>query len=361
MEEKQPKILVINPGSTSTKIAVFEGEACLLSHNIRHFLDDLVHYPNIISQYEFRKDIILGTLEMEGVDLQELKIIMGRGGLTYPLKSGIYEVDDRMLTHVRKGVLGQHASNLGPILAHSIAKDIAGAKAYIADPVVTDEMMPVARITGHPRFDRRSIFHALNQKAVSRLYARSIQKHYNELNLIVVHMGGGVSIGLHEKGRVIDVNNALDGEGPFSPERSGTLPVGQLIEACFSGNFTQEEMMQMVLGEGGMVAYLNTNSMIDVYEAAVSGDEKAEELIKAFIYQVAKAVGEMATVLNGQIDAIIFTGGIAHNASIIEQLSKRVGFISKIAVYPGEDEMEAMAMNARLMLSGELVPQKYPH
>lgn len=361
MEEAQPKILVINPGSTSTKIAVFEGEKCLLSHNIGHFLDDLVHYPNIISQYEFRKDIILGTLEMEGINLQELKIIMGRGGLTYPLKSGIYEVDDRMLTHVRKGVLGQHASNLGPILAHSIAKDIAGAKAYIADPVVTDELMPVARITGHPRFERRSIFHALNQKAVSRLYAHSIHKHYNELNLIVVHMGGGVSIGLHEKGRVVDVNNALDGEGPFSPERSGTLPAGQLIEACYSGNFTQEEMMQMVLGEGGMVAYLNTNSMIDVYEAAVSGDEKATALINAFIYQVAKAVGEMATVVSGHVDAIIFTGGIAHNTFVIEQLSKKVGFIAKIAVYPGEDEMEAMAMNARLMLNGELIPQVYPH
>lgn len=361
MKKIESKILVINPGSTSTKIAVFQGEKCLFVENIRHYLDELVHYPTIISQYEFRKDLILGTLEAEGVDLKEITIVMGRGGLTYPLMSGIYEVDDRMLTHVRKGVLGQHASNLGPILAHSIAKEIEGATAFIADPVVTDELLPIARISGHPRFDRRSIFHALNQKAVSRIYAKSIKKKYNELNLIVVHMGGGVSIGVHEKGRVIDVNNALDGEGPFSPERSGTLPVGQLIEACFSGNFTQEEIRQMVVGEGGMVAYLKTNSMIDIEEAVLAGNEKAKDLVDAFIYQLAKAIGEMSTVLCGNIDAILFTGGIAYDKRIIELLTLKVGFLSKIVVYPGEDEMEAMALNARLMLNGELEPQKYPH
>jgi butyrate kinase len=361
MEHTEPKILVINPGSTSTKIAVFEGERCLYKQNIGHYLDDLVHYPNIISQYEFRKEIILSTLEMDGVSLDGLRIVMGRGGLTFPLKSGIYEVDDRMITHVRKGVLGQHASNLGPILASSIAKEYEGAKAYIADPVVTDELIPEARVAGHPRFERRSIFHALNQRAVSRIYARSVGKNYNELNLIVAHMGGGVSVGVHQKGRVVDVNNALDGEGPFSPERSGTLPVGQLAEACFCGNFTLEEIRQMITGEGGMVAYLNTNSMIEVQNMADSGDVQARFLIDAFVYQVAKAVGEMATVVNGQVDAIILTGGIAHNPGIIEKLTNKVRFIAEVTVYPGEDEMEAMAMNARLMLQGELVAQKYPH
>ncbi|HKM93874.1 MAG TPA: butyrate kinase [Prolixibacteraceae bacterium] len=361
MKQKNPKILVINPGSTSTKIAVFEGEKCLFSQNIVHFLDDLVHYPTIISQYEFRKDIILSTLELEGVSLDGLEVVMGRGGLTYPLNSGIYEVDDRMVTHVRKGVLGQHASNLGPILAQAIAREFDGAKAFIANPVVTDELVPEARISGHPRFERVSIFHALNQKAVARLYARSISRSYKELNLIVVHMGGGVSVGIHQKGRVVDVNNGLDGEGPFSPERSGTLPVGQLISACFSGNFTEDEMRLMVVGEGGMAAYLNTNSMLDVFNAAERGDEKAALLLKAFILQVAKAVGEMATVVCGQVDAIIFTGGIAHNKTIVEALTQKVKFIAHVAVYPGEDEMEAMAMNARLMLNGELIPQKYPH
>ncbi|MFA9389825.1 MAG: butyrate kinase [Prolixibacteraceae bacterium] len=361
MKSSQPKILVINPGSTSTKIAVYQGEKCLFTETVRHFLEELVMYPTIISQYEYRKEIILGTLELEGFKLDELQIIMGRGGLTYPLASGIYEVDDRMLTHVRKGVLGQHASNLGPILAHSIAKQIPGAKAYIADPVVTDEILPIARISGHPRFERRSIFHALNQKAVSRMYAKSISKKYEELDLIVVHMGGGVSVGVHHKGCVIDVNNALDGEGAFSPERSGTLPAGQLIEACFCGNFTEEEIRQMVVGEGGMVAYLKTNSMIDIEKMVADGNEEALKYLDAFVYQVAKSIGEMATVLKGKIDAIVFTGGIAYSKYIVEQLTNRVGFLSKIVVIAGEDEMEALALNARMMLNGELIPRKYPH
>lgn len=324
-------------------------------------MEDLVLYPNIISQYEYRLEFIMSTLEMEGINLQELKIIMGRGGLTYPLESGIYEVDDRMLTHVRKGVLGQHASNLGPILASAIAKQIDGAKAYIADPVVTDELRPVARVTGHPRFERRSIFHALNQKAVARIYAKNIGAKYEDLQLIVVHMGGGVSVGAHQNGRVIDVNNALDGEGPFSPERSGTLPVGQLIEACYCGNFTEEEIRQMVVGEGGMVAYLKTNSMMDIENKVNLGDETAKFYLDAFVYQVAKAIGEMATVLMGKVDAIIFTGGIAHSQLIVGELQKRIAFLAKIVILPGEDEMEALAMNARMLLNGELVARKYPH
>lgn len=356
------KILVINPGSTSTKIAIFEGDECIMQNTIRHYLGELVMYPTIISQFDFRKDLIEGTLEMEGIALSDISIVMGRGGLTYPLASGVYEVDDRMLTHVRKGILGQHASNLGPLLASAIAKDIEGAKAYIADPVVTDELEPVARISGHPRFERRSIFHALNQKAVSRMYARSISRKYEELNLIVAHLGGGVSVGVHHLGHVIDVNNALDGEGPFSPERSGTLPVGQVIEGCFSGNFAEEEMMRMVSGEGGMVAYLGTNSMIEVVDASNDGEAEPQLLLDAFVYQVSKTIGEMATVLKGNVDAIIITGGIAHSKLIVDKISERVNFISgKIVVYPGEDEMAAMAMNANMMLRGELAAQKYPH
>jgi butyrate kinase len=356
-----PKILVINPGSTSTKIAVYQDGACLMQQNIRHYLDELIHYPTIISQFEFRKDLIEGTLEMEGFSLNEIKIVMGRGGLTYPLESGVYEVDDRMLTHVRKGILGQHASNLGPLLSHAIAKEIPGAKAYIADPVVTDELEPVARISGHPRFERRSIYHALNQKAVSRIYAQSILKNYYDLNLIVVHMGGGVSVGAHKKGRVVDVNNALDGEGPFSPERSGTLPVGQLVEACFCGNFTEDEMKRMINGEGGLVAYMNTNSMLEITDLAAEGDEESLFYVNAFVYQVAKAIGEMATVLNGEVDAILLTGGIAHSQMITDKLKERTGFISRIEIYAGEDEIAALAMNAQLMLSGEMIPKKYPH
>jgi len=333
-----------------------------MQNTIRHYLDELVIYQTIISQFDFRKDLIEGTLEMEGIALSDISIVMGRGGLTYPLASGVYEVDDRMLTHVRKGVLGQHASNLGPLLASAIAKDIVGAKAYIADPVVTDELEPIARVAGHPCFERRSIFHALNQKAVSRMFARSISRKYEELDLIVAHLGGGVSVGAHHLGRVIDVNNALDGEGPFSPERSGTLPVGQVVERCFSGLYSEEEMMRMVTGEGGMVAYLGTNSMIEVVDASNDGDEEPQLLLDAFVYQVSKTIGEMATVLKGHVDAIIITGGIAHSKLIIDKISERVNFISsKIVIYPGEDEMAAMAMNANMMLRGELTPQKYPH
>ena len=358
--EKKHKILVINPGSTSTKVAVFEGEVCIYSKTIRHFIDELMFYPTIISQYEFRKDLILGNLELENMNIQDVSIVIGRGGLTYPLKSGIYEVDDRMLVHVRRGVLGQHASNLGPLLAYEIARELADAKAFIADPVVTDEMHDVARIAGHPKFVRRSIFHALNQKAVARLFAKSSNINYVDLNLIVVHMGGGVSIGAHQKGQVIDVNNALDGDGPFSPERSGTLPVGQVIDLCFSDEFTKDEIQHMVVGEGGFTAYLHSNNMLELEEKATS-DAETKLLLEAFIYQVSKAVGEMATVLKGDVDAIILTGGIAYSETIVKSISERIDFIAPVEVYPGEDEMAAMALNANLLLTGELQALKYPH
>lgn len=358
---EQAKILAINPGSTSTKIALFQNGNCLFLKNIRHFMDEMLNFPNVISQYDFRKELILETLEEEGIQLDGIKIIMGRGGLTYPLKSGVYKVDDRMLVHVRKGVLGMHASNLGPLIAHALAKEIPGAEAFIADPVVTDELEEVARIAGHPRFERRSIFHALNQKAVSRLFARKKGVAYDSLNLIVAHMGGGVSVGVHSKGRVIDVNNALDGEGPFSPERSGTLPAGQLIEACFSGNFSEEEIRKMVTGEGGLVAYLQTNSMLEIEDQALEGDANSKLLIDAFCYQVSKAIGEMAPVLKGKIDAIILTGGIARSEWIVNEICERVSFLAPVEVFAGEDEMAAMALNAQLMLDGELIPMKYPH
>lgn len=356
-----PKILVINPGSTTTKIAVYQDEICLMRENINHFLEELISYPSIISQYEYRLELIVGALAQAGIDLNEIKIVMGRGGLTYPLESGVYEVNDRMITHVRKGVLGEHASNLGPIIANALAKKIPDAKAYIADPVVTDEILPIARVSGHPRFERRSIFHALNQKAVARTYAEKIKKQYEDINLIIAHMGGGISIGAHDHGRVIDVNNALDGEGPFSPERSGTLPVGQLIEACYCGNFTKEEMQQMVVGEGGMVAYLNTNSIIDIEKNALDGDELAKFYLDALVYQVAKGIGEMAAVLKGDIDVIILTGGIAYSKYVTGELLNRIGFLSKIEIFPGEDELASLALNARMMLNGDLSPKKYPH
>lgn len=355
------RILAINPGSTSTKFAVYFGEECKLKKTLRHSIEDLSMYDNIIDQFEFRKGLIIDALLEEGFDVDKIKYIIGRGGLTYPLKSGVYLVSNRMLEHVKEGVYGQHASNLGPLIADYIALQIPGACAFIADPVVTDELEEIARFSGHPLFERRSIFHALNQKATARLHAKKIGRKYEKLNLIVVHLGGGISVGAHQKGRVIDVNNALDGEGPFSPERSGTLPAGQLIDLCFSKKYHQDEIRRMVLGEGGYVGYLSTNNALDVQKMAESGNDFARKIQDALGYQVSKAIGEMAVVLNGIVDAIILTGGLAYNDYLVNYITTKVEFISGVVVYPGEDELEALAINALRVATGEIEPLEYPN
>ncbi|MGD9929878.1 MAG: butyrate kinase [Mangrovibacterium sp.] len=353
------RILAINPGSTSTKFAVYFNEECKLSKVLRHSIDELASYKNIIHQFDFRKGLIIDALMEEGFDVDRIKYIIGRGGLTYPLESGVYLVDNLMLDHAREGVYGQHASNLGPLIADYIANQIPGAKAYIADPVVTDELDEIARITGHPAFRKRSIFHALNQKATARLHARKTGVPYEKLRLIVVHLGGGISVGAHVNGRVIDVNNALDGDGPFSPERSGSLPVGQVIDLCFEGRLSKGDIRRMVVGEGGFVAYLGTNNAQEVQQRARSGDEKALLIQDALAYQVAKSIGEMAVVLEGKVDGILLTGGLAHNQYVTNYISKKTAFIGPSYIYPGEDELEALALNALMVARGEVVAKKY--
>ncbi len=353
------RILAINPGSTSTKFAVYFDSECVLNKTIRHSFDDLFHYETIIDQFDFRKGLIIDALVDEGIEVDSLKFIIGRGGLTYPVESGIYKVNNLMLKHLREGVMGQHASNLGPLLADYIALQIPDAQAFMADPVVTDELENVARVSGHALFERRSIFHALNQKAKARSHALKSGKKYEEMNLIVVHLGGGISVGAHKNGRVIDVNNALNGEGPFSPERSGSLPTGQLIEICFSGKYTKSEVDRMVVGEGGFVSFLGTNSAQEVENLAASGHEKSRFYQEALFYQVAKSIGEMAVVLEGKVDGIIFTGGMAYNKTLGFYMNQKVGFIAPIFIYPGEDELEALAMNALLVARGEVVPKEY--
>jgi butyrate kinase len=353
------RILAINPGSTSTKFAVYFDENQILNKTLRHSVDELSGYKTIADQFDFRKGLIIDAIQDEGIDVDSIKFIIGRGGLTHPLESGVYRINNLMLKHVREGVMGQHASNLGPMLADFIALQIPGAVALIADPVVTDELEPVARISGHPRFERRSIFHALNQKATARNFAADLGKKYEDLNLIVVHLGGGISVGAHRMGRVIDVNNALDGEGPFSPERSGTLPVGQLIDLCFSGKLSKDEIKRMVVGEGGYVGHLGTNDARKVEEIAKSGDLKATLIQEAMCYQVAKMVGEMAVVLNGKADAILLTGGIAFSENIIENLKRKTAFLAPVFVYPGEDELKALAGNALRVARGEVQPGEY--
>ena len=353
------QILTINPGSTSTKIAIFEDEKEIFSKTLRHTAEELSPYATVASQFQFRKDIILSELKDAGFNINEINAIVGRGGLVKPIESGVYEVNEALINDLNNPPLGEHASNLGGLIANDIAKSLNnGTKAYIADPVVVDELQDVARLTGHPDFTRVSIFHALNQKAIARTYAKEIGKKYEDINLIIAHLGGGVSVGAHDHGRVIDVNNALDGDGPFSPERSGSLPTGQLVKLCFSGKKTEAEIKKMLKGAGGLVAYLGTN---DAYEVEIKAkeDPKYKLVQDAMSYQVGKAIGEMAAVLKGKGDGIMLTGGIAHNPFLVDYVREMVGFIAPIKVYAGEDEMRALAMNGLMVLRGELSGKIY--
>lgn len=352
-------ILAINPGSTSTKIAVYNGTEQLFLKNLKHSAEELAPFAKIADQYEFRKEIILKEVSDADFNLKEFKVIIGRGGLIKPVSSGVLEINEMMLEDLRQGREGQHASNLGGLIAYDIAQGIPGAKAVIADPVVVDELCDFARISGHPLMPRKSVFHALNQKAIARRYAKEVNKKYEELNLIGVHLGGGISVAAHQNGKVIDVNQALDGDGPFSPERSGTLPVNELIKVCFSGKYTEQEIKKMVVGAGGYVAYLGTNDAYQVECKAKEGDKKFEFIQEAMAYQISKEVGAMSTVLKGKVDAIFLTGGIAYSKPFVELLKERIEFIAPVHVYPGEDEMGALALNALMLIKGETQSIKY--
>lgn len=352
-------ILVINPGSTSTKIAVYRGLQSMFQKNIVHSEDELARFDKISDQFEFRKKVILRELNTNDVDIGCIEIVMGRGGLIKPVPSGVFRVNEHLKADLRNSPLGEHASNLGGLIADDIAQSLPNAKAYIADPVVVDEFDDLARITGHPVLERRSIFHALNQKAIAYDYARAINTPYNELNLIVAHMGGGITVGAHHLGRVIDVNQGLDGDGPFSPERTGTLPVGGVINLCFSGDYSEKEIRKMVTGRGGFVAYFNTNDARKIEDLAKSGDAKAKLIFEAMAYQVAKEIGAMQTVLYSKVDAILLTGGIAYSNYFVGLISERVTNIAPIHVFPGEDEMKSLAKNGVKVFQGEIEPMDY--
>ncbi len=352
------RVLTINPGSTSTKIGVFEDENLMFEETLRHSTEEISSYEKVYDQYEFRKEIILKCLKDNNIELDSLDTVVGRGGLLKPIEGGTYIVNDIMLEDLKAGVMGEHASNLGGILAHEIANEIQ-VNAFIVDPVVVDELQDLARISGLKEIERKSIFHALNQMAVSRRYAKFLEVQYQDLNLIVAHLGGGISVGAHEKGRVIDVANALDGEGPFSPERSGSLPVGDLIKLCYSGKYTHDQMKKMIKGNGGLVSYLNTNDAREVVERIKNGDKYAELIYYAMAYQVAKEIGAQAAVLKGKVDAIILTGGIAYDNMFTSWISEMVEFISKVVIYPGEDELTALAEGGLRVLKGEESPKIY--
>ena len=352
-------IFVINPGSTSTKVALFHSNDVVFLKNIRHAAEDLEKFSNINEQFSFRKETIVKELEDANIDILSIEAVVARGGLVKPIPSGVYAVNERLIEDLMKGIQGQHASNLGGLIAADLVKDIPGARAFIADPVVVDELEPVARYTGLPEITKRSIFHALNHKAIGRMHAAAIGKKYEELNLIIVHLGGGISVGAHRKGKVIDVNQALDGDGPFSPERTGTLPVGDLVRLCYSGRYTEAEMMKKIVGKGGFVAYLGTNNAHEVEVRAAEGDEMAKNVQEAMAYQVAKEIGAMAVVLEGKVDAILITGGIAYSKGFVEYLKNKISFLALVEVYAGEDEMRALAMNGLLVLQGDVEPKQY--
>lgn len=353
------RILVINPGSTSTKLAIFEDEKQVASKTLRHTPEELSQFKRLIDQYEFRVNVIEDFLKTLGFEYKDFNAVVGRGGLVRPIPSGTYLVDELMVEELKQAKYGEHASNLGAVIAFEISNKY-NIPAYIVDPVVVDEMDKIAKISGHPMFERKSIFHALNQKAVARRAAEELGKKYEETNLIVVHMGGGISIGAHKNGKVIDVNNALDGDGPFTPERSGTLPLTQLIDLCYSGKYDYDFIKKRIKGKGGLVAYLGTNDAMKVQEMISNGDKKAELVYKAMAYQIAKWIGKMAAALKGEVDAIVLTGGLAYDENyMVKWLKEYTSFIAKVIVYPGGDEEKALAMGALRVLRGEEKARSY--
>ena len=346
------KSLIINPGSTSTKLGVFEDETLVFEETLRHSTEEIARFDKIVDQVDFRKDIILNFLKEKGVDLASFNMVVGRGGMLKPVPGGTYTTSDELVHDLKIGFSGQHASNLGGILAKDIADQI-NVPSYIVDPTVVDELDEESRLSGCPELPRISVFHALNQKAVARRYAKENGKKYEDLSLIVVHLGGGVSVGPHKNGKVIDIFNALDGDGAFSPERAGAVPVGALTKLCFSGKYTEAEVMKMLVGNGGFNAYLGTNNMIEVSKRVAEGDEKAKLVKEAFIRQLSKNIGAMATVLEGKVDQIIVTGGIAYDKETVEGLKKRCEWIAPFTVYPGEDELLALVQGGLRVMRGE--------
>ena len=317
------KILTINPGSTSTKIAVFKNEYLLYEKTLRHSSEEIEKYKKIADQFEFRKSVIEQALKEANIEKKDLDAIVGRGGLLKPIQGGTYKVSDAMVEDLKVGVLGEHASNLGGIIAKEMADEVS-IPSFIVDPVVVDEMEKVAKISGVPEISRVSIFHALNQKAIGRRAAKEMNKKYEDCNFLIVHMGGGITVGAHKKGKVIDNTNGLDGEGPFSPERSGGLPVGALMRLCYSDKLSKDEVSKRIKGNGGVVAYLGTNDIRDVEAMIEKGNKKAELIFEAMIYQICKEIGAYATVLEGDIDSIILTGGIAYSKKIVEKIKNKV-------------------------------------
>jgi len=350
-KQKNYKILTINPGSTSTKIGVFENETCSLEINLTHSSKELESYSGIWEQYTFRKNEIIIALENKGFKPADFDSVVGRGGLIKPIPSGVYFVDQQMIEDARSGFQGHHASNLGCVIAYSIGWEF-DIPAFIVDPPAVNDFEPVAKISGHKDFERGSLFHALNIFATGREYAKTVKKKFENLNLIVAHMGGGITVAALKNGKAINVNNGLD-EGPFTPERSGQLPMFQFMKHCLSGKYTETELKKMIAGKGGLTSYFNTNKAKDIEGLVAGGSQKHKLVYDAMAYQIAEEIGRRATNLKGKVDAIILTGGIAHSKLMTGMISERASFIAPVEIFAGESELEALAAGGLRVLRGE--------
>ncbi|MEA2103781.1 MAG: butyrate kinase [Candidatus Cloacimonadota bacterium] len=357
---KTYRVLAINPGSTSTKIAVFDNEEEVFSKTLQHKPEELSGFAELIDQFEFRKNIVEEALEENNIHVSTLNAIVGRGGLVHPVASGTYKVNDKMLADLKdKSLWGRtHASNLGAFIAKSIGDEF-DIPSFIADPVTVDEMDDIARISGVPEIQRQSLFHALNIKSIARKSAEKIGKPLDKCNMIAVHMGGGVSVAAIRDGKIVDVNNALLGMGPFSPQRAGALPISGVINLCFSGKYTKEELEKKLVKNSGLIAYLGTDSGVDIENKIDEGNEKFEKIFRAFAYQISKEIGLCATVLKGDVDAIYLTGGLAYDKYLPKWIIERTKFIAPVLIFPGEGEMEALAQAGVRALSGEEAAKKY--
>lgn len=353
------KILVVYPAIESTYVSVYRSTDLIFLKNIKHAHGELKEFKYVMDQVDFRQNAVMKVLTENDINIDLVALIMARSGLIKPLPSGVYEVNDKMVEDLRSGIQGVHATNLGGVIAKNLANEL-GIKAYMADPVVVDEMDDIAKVTGHPEFKRKSIFHALSHKHFARKYAKSINKPYEELNLIVCHVGtAGISIGAHRKGRVIDVNNSFDGDGPFGIQRSGTLPMGDLVKLCFSGKYNEEEIQTMITKKGGYAAYLDTSNLDEIDKKVLSGDPTTLFISDALSYQVSKELGAMYTALECEVDAILLTGNIFNSERFLENVSRRVSKIAPIALYPSQNDFDAMALNGVRVLKGEVEVLEY--
>lgn len=344
-------VLTINPGSTSTKLAVYQGDKLLFEETIRHGMQELANFNNVQDQFDFRWQLLQRVIDSFGYDINKLDAVVGRGGLLRPVAGGTYKVTDKMLADLQENKYGEHASNLGAMLAKKLADNLQ-IPSFIVDPVVVDEMQPVARFSGNELITRKSIFHALNHKAAGRKIAKQLGSDYEKMNFVIAHLGGGISVAAHKQGKAVDVNNALDGDGPFSPERSGSLPMNDFLEACFSGNWTKRELHDFIVGRGGMISYLGTNSMLEIEAKVHTGNEKAIDAFQAMAYQVSKEIGACSVVLEGKIDAIILTGGLARSELFTKEITKQINWIAKVIIEPGEDELESLNSGVQRVLAG---------